>query len=132
MTGTQYFEFSPGPYTGQCWSAGSCFVDEYTFALFEGIFEKHAADYDHFAFVEISRTQWESIIREISELSSTLTDAGDKQKICLPFGGTCGVEDQYERSWGCNQIALAVLLGELGAWLHVACSTHETISLLGM
>lgn len=40
LEGTQYFEFVPGLYAGQHWVPGSCYVDEYTFALFEGVFER--------------------------------------------------------------------------------------------
>lgn len=57
-SGTQYFEFVPGPYRNAHWVPGARFVHENTFCLFEGIFENRLPGYDHFAYVNVSRAEW--------------------------------------------------------------------------
>lgn len=130
LSGTCYFEFAPGPYSGRCWAPGSRFIHEYTFCLFEGILEKHAQGFGHFSFVEVPRAQWELILRDLAALRAALTQDGGRA--ALPYGSTWKAQDAFEQSLPANQRALATLLSELETWLRQVCVEHEVISVLGI
>jgi hypothetical protein len=132
LTETVYFELAPDRYSGKCWAPGSRFLHEYTFCLFEGIFEKRAPGYDHFGFVEIPRVQWQLIIGDIVTLRAALVQAIDTQQVTLPYGSTLKVQGPFELALAANQRALAALLTDLEVWLRQTCSEHEVISVLGI
>jgi hypothetical protein len=117
LTGTQYFEFAPGRYTRKHWAAGSRFIDEYTFSLIEGIFERRVADFDHFVFVEVPRPTWQPILRDLAALRAALDDSVSGAGVPLPYGFTLKVQSAFEEALEANQRALATLLVDLKSWL---------------
>jgi hypothetical protein len=129
--GTQYFEIVPGPYRGAHWVKGGRFIDEYTFSLFEGIFEEHIPDYDHFAFVNVDRPQWTAILSDISGLRERLLQA-DLNHVDLPYGSTLRIQETLGLDVTNNRRCLAALLSALEDWLRETLIAHESISLLGL
>ncbi|WP_321476502.1 hypothetical protein [uncultured Paludibaculum sp.] len=130
-TGTQYFELTPGPYRGAHWVPGARFIDEYTFCLFEGIFEKRAPDYDHFASVDVGRPEWTLVIGDLSALRERLLRVEDGMAD-LPYGGTLRVNDLFEADSINNSRCLAALISELLDWLRETLIQHDCISVLGL
>ncbi|MBI2687597.1 MAG: hypothetical protein HYX27_14900 [Acidobacteria bacterium] len=129
--GTQYFELLPGPYRGKHWVPGARFIDEYTFSLFEGIFERHLADYDHFAFVDVLLPQWQPILTDLSDLQACLLRV-DGSQVDLPFGRALHVKGAFEMDIANNQRGLAWLTAELRHWLSETLTMHDCISVLGL
>lgn len=66
LEGTCYFEIMPGKYKGSCWQDGSIFFDEEVFSLIEPAFERHVPNYDHYAFTDISKEQWNKILNDLA------------------------------------------------------------------
>jgi hypothetical protein len=130
-SGTQYFEFVPGPYRNAHWVPGARFIHEDTFCLFEAIFEKRVPDYDHFAYVNVPRPQWSPILRDISELRARLHRANEIG-VDLPYGSTLRVEEAFAADLQSNLDGLSTLLTELEGWLHETLIVHDCISILGL
>ncbi len=65
LEGTCYFEILPGKYKGQCWKDCSIFLDEEVFSLIEPAFERHVPNYDHYAFTDVSKEQWNMILNDL-------------------------------------------------------------------
>ncbi len=129
-TGTQYFELTPGPYRSAHWVPGARFIDEYTFCLFEGIFEKRVPDYDHFAYVDVLRPQWKLIMADLSALCERLLRA-ENDVVDLPYGSTLRVEHDFALDVA-NKHRLATLISELQEWLGEKSGDHDCISVLGL
>jgi hypothetical protein len=132
MTGTQYFELVPGPYDLKHWVTGARFVHEYTFCLIEGIFERRVPEYDHFAFVDVPRSQWGPIIGDLSALRAALSTACERAGPALPYGATLNVQPFFERDPEGNKRQLASLLLALVEWLGETLIWNEVISVLGL
>jgi hypothetical protein len=130
-TGTQYFEFLPGPYMGAHWVPGARFIDEYTFCLFEGIFERRVPDYDHFGFLNIGGLQWDPILADLTNLRLALTKA-DWNEVEMPFGSTLRIEEAFRIELPNNQRGLIALLSEMDDWIRGTLRDHGSISLLGL
>lgn len=69
LEGTCYFEIMPGRYKGSCWKDGSIFFEEEVFSLIEPAFERHVPKYDHYAFTDISKEQWNKILEDLASTS---------------------------------------------------------------
>lgn len=132
LKGTQYFEFVPGPYDGRHWQLGAVFVDEYTFSLFEGIFERRVADYDHFSLMEIDASTWRLIVEDLQSLREVLTSDQSEQGVNLPFSSSLKVEDYSSANRKQNRHELALLLVQLVQWLEQTLIRQPVISLLGL
>jgi hypothetical protein len=131
LHGTQYFELAPGKYTGKHWQAGSRFIDECAFSLFEGIFEKRIPGYDHFGWVAVQRQHWDQVLRDVAVLRTTLNDVHG-EPADLPLGSTLMVQPAFQMASRENQRALDRLLAELEAWLSETLVENEAISVLGL
>lgn len=132
LMGTQYFELAPGRYTGQHWATGARFIHEHTFSLIEGIFERQVPDYDHFAFVDVSRPTCQLILRDLTSLRVALEESAEGARVSVPFGGTLKVQSSFEQALESNQRVLATLLADLESWLHHTLADHDEISALGL
>jgi hypothetical protein len=75
LKGTDYFEIMPGKYKGTCWKDGSIFFDEEVFTLIEPAFERHVPKYDHYAFTDVSKDQWEKILSDLASIKDQLGKA---------------------------------------------------------
>jgi hypothetical protein len=132
LTGTDYFEFLPGEYSGQCWCKDSVFLDEEVFSLIEPSIASNSPNYDHYAFTSISRTQWTSIIEQWKKvavaLDDTPSDAID-QVLGMMFTTT---KQQYLEDEVANRLATKRLILDLSSWLRTTLRVHERITVLGM
>ncbi len=97
MSGTQYFELLPGRYTGKHWNQQSRFVHECTFCLIEGVIEKHVPGYDHWGFVEASRTAWETVLLDLASLRAALEQREKSSRVTLPYGSVLRVQERFGR-----------------------------------
>lgn len=102
LSGTCYFEFLPGPYRDKCWNEGSVFLAEEVFRIIEPIIARNEPQFDRYSFVGIRRPTWERILPELERLAAT--DRGE----------------------------VAVLAGELVAWLQQQLTENECVSVLGL
>lgn len=108
LEGTAYVELLAGPYREKCWVDGSLFFDEETFSYVETVFERHLANYDHYAFTEVSRENWSDINRDLKEMQSSLQEsrAPDAQALF----SLC----DHIRRWGSDKVALFGCITVLG------------------
>ncbi len=138
LVGPHYFGLAPGPYDrttyeGKHRRPGSRFIDEFTFCLFEGIFERYVPAYDHFACVEVTRSQWKLILRDLVTLRTVLSQIRVPATVALPYGTTLRPYlQEFEQNWAANQRELASLLFNLEQWLNETLTLHEVVSVLGL
>jgi hypothetical protein len=116
---------------GAHWLPGARFIDEYTFCLFEGVFERRVPDYDHFSFAEIPRLQWNVILADLAELRSSLVRA-DGNEVEMPFGRTLRVEGSFLSDLASNQRDLIALLSDMDDWIRGTLHDYDSICLLGL
>jgi len=131
LRGTCYFEFAPGKYT-KSWGDNSVFLAEEVFALIEPAFER-VPDYDHYAFVNIPREEWQAILSDIANLRSKAAAAKsiDDLRDVLGFFFTTS-EMTFAADFDANVLALQKLIDELTIWIKNTLRHHEFISVLGM
>ncbi len=133
LDGTAYIELLPGGYRGSSWNVGSVFLTEEVFGYFEHIVERHEPRFDHFAFVDVERSTWNAILRDLGELSRALRTAGSVDDVAPSMGFFyLGTKKQFAASFRENADALAALLDELRQWLQEQMSHHDIVAVLGM
>ena len=132
LEGTCYFEFLPGQYEGECWKVGSLFISEEDFSFLEPAFEAAIAGFDHYAFMDPTRHEWEQVMFNLTRLKEAL-DA------CASRAGADSLPHLREKarktllcSWPCSRDELSALVGELVSWLDQQLQSHTTISILGL
>ena len=125
------FELTPGRYRGAHWVRGARFIDEYTFCLFEGIFESRAPGYAHFAYVDVGRSHWKLIVDDLSALRERLL-RNENGFAALPYGATLRVRDAFEANAEDNLPCLAGLISELLDWIGETLRQHDDISVIGL
>ena len=131
LDGTQYFEILPGSYLGEHWVEGCRFVDEYTFGLFEGVFEKHWQQYDHYGIVQVARPQWEDVLEDLAAFAHSLEAAGNS-RVSLPYCQSVRIRDAFDQDFAANQRHLSALIASLVNWLRPTLAAHEVVSVLGI
>jgi hypothetical protein len=132
LTGTDYFEFLPGEYSGQCWNVGSIFLDEEVFTLIEPSITSNAPNFDHYAFTSISRVQWAAIIEQWKKVLETLDRTpsdGIDQVLGMMFTTT---KQRYLENEVANREATKRLILDLSSWLRTTLRLHERVTVLGM
>ena len=133
LHGTCYFEFLPGKYKGKCWNQNSVFLTEEVFGYLEPVFERNQPDFDHYAFVEIQKETWMSVISDFCQLLESLEQAHDVQELEDKVGftfrdsGACFTSD-----FRSNAAALIDTVRELSQWIETQLQSHDSISVLGM
>jgi hypothetical protein len=133
LEGTTYFEFLPGRYAGECWGPQSVFLKEERFAHIEPLFEKHRPDFDHYAFVEIARSQWAPIVADLSTMADFLASEPSAAEVSRHVGFfTAGDKDAFEQDLQTKVSQLRGTILDLLNWLREKLETHEAISVLGM
>jgi hypothetical protein len=133
LRGTVYFELLPGPYRGQCWNEGSLFFDEETFGYFEPIIERHAPDFDHYAFTEIPTSSWSTIADDLKELQNLLLNAQSIDQLEGHLGFIFGnTKRHFAENFLANKSALADVIEELLTWVIDKANKHGSITVLGL
>ena len=132
FTGSLYFEFVPGAYTGNHWQENAVYLSDEVFELIEPVFTKVIPSFGRYSPNEISRGNWELIILEFQAVKETLvkasTPADIREKIWL-YGK---FETLFFEHFDDARFALLKLITELSAWLNIQLRTHEKVSVLGI
>jgi hypothetical protein len=133
LDGTAYIELLPGKYQGECWGRHSVFLTEEAFGFFEKTVEKFAPAFDHYAFVEIARSTWISILEEMAMTRKNVAAAGNVNEL-LPHVQFYYGESQKEfaEHFPENQEQLIRLFTEVAAWIALQLETQNSISVLGL
>jgi hypothetical protein len=133
LSGSCYFEILPGKYGGKCWNQNSVFMTEEVFGYLEPIFERHIPDFDHYAFVEISRDDWMLIIADFNNLLQVLDQAQDIKELVgkLGFIFKDSIE-RFENHFSSNIIMLAGTVRDLSEWVNEQIKSQDYISVLGI
>ena len=132
FTGTLYFEFAPGGYTGNHWQENAVYLSEEVFELIEPVFVKVIPSFGRYAPNEISRSNWELILMELQALKETLVkastpaDVGERMWISEKF------ETPFSERFDDARFAVLKLITDLHAWLDVQLKSHEKVSVLGI
>jgi hypothetical protein len=130
---TAFFELLPGPYTSECWNPGSLFLDEERFGYIEPIVERLVPEYDHYAFIEVTRPTWQRVIHELEELHAFLGDDSSLEAL----NGRVGFyysdsEARFLSDLQGNSRRLRDMLLQLITWLNEQLEQHEVVSILGL
>lgn len=132
LHGTCYIELLPGKYKGTCWMPGSLFLTEELFGFIEPIVQRHVPAYDHYAFTEISRSAWGSIIVDVHHVAERLLAVrvpADLPELGYIFQTT---RTHLEGNLAPNCTALAHVLLELTKWLGDTLEIDDCVSVLGI
>jgi hypothetical protein len=133
LVGNHYMEVLPGRYGGQCWNAGSAYVDEEVFGYLEGVIGVHEPAFDHFAFTEIPRATWEAILADLTALAAELeaaTRVDDlRGRVYYLFTNS---EARFADQFPASARGLSALTRELVAWCRDQLRTHDHLTVLGM
>jgi hypothetical protein len=133
LEGTGYIELLPGAYNGVTWNEGSLFFQEETFGYLEMSLEKHAPDYNRYAFTEIKLGVWLEITQEWRALQLLLQHAasvGDLQdQVGFIFVGS---EERFAENFQTNKTALAGVIEELCAWITEKARAYGCVTVLGL
>jgi hypothetical protein len=133
LKGTVYFEFLPGRYAGECWQRGSIFLTEQAFAHIEPIFAKHRPDYDHYAFVEIPRSQWEPILQDLEAMAEFLHSRPAASEVCERVGFFAARnKEAFVQELESNVAQLRTTLVDLLRWIRDRLASNDAISVLGI
>lgn len=111
LEGTCYFEIMLGKYKGSCWKDGSIFLDEEVFNLIESAFERHAPNYDHYVFTDISKEQWDKILNDL-ESTTTL--------------------DNFAQESDLKREDIKKLIEELTVWVRQQLEREDCLAVLGL
>ncbi len=133
LEGTNYIELLPGAYHGICWNEGSLFFEEETFGHLELALQKHAPDYNRYAFTEIKLDAWLEVIREWRALQLLLQQAQSAAELRDQVGFIfVGTEERFAQNFQTNKTALAGIIGELCHWIDQNARAHGCITVLGL
>lgn len=132
FTGTLYFEFVPGGYTGNHWQENAVYLSDEVFELIESVFVKVIPNFGRYAPNEISRSNWELIIMEFQALKETLVKAATPAELREKMWLAGKFETLFFERFDESRFAVLKLITELNAWLNVQLETHEKVSVLGI
>jgi hypothetical protein len=133
LHGSCYFEILPGIYKGKCWSQNSVFMNEEVFGYLEPIFEYHVSDFDHYAFIEISRDDWMLIIDDFTNLLQVLDKAQNINDLIGKVGFIFKDSiELFESNFSSNTIMLANTIRHLSEWVTEQLKSQDYISILGI
>jgi energy-coupling factor transporter ATP-binding protein EcfA2 len=133
LEGTVYIELLPGAYNGVTWNEGSLFFEEETFGYLELALEKHAPDYNRYAFTEIKLDAWLEVIQEWKALQLLLQHAASvsdlRDQVGFIFQNS---EQRFAEHFQTNKDALASIIKELCNWLDTKARAHSCVTVLGL
>ena len=132
FTGSVYFEFVPGRYTGNHWEETAVYLADEVFELIEPAFVKVLPGFGHYAPNEISRSNWELIIMEFQAVKETLVKASTPAEVREKLWLRGKYETLFFEHFDESRDAVLKLITELLAWLKVQLKTHEKVSVLGI
>ena len=133
LEGTSYIELLPGAYNGVCWNEGSIFFEEETFGYLELAMQKHAPDYNRYAFTQIKLDAWLEVIQELKSLQLLLQKAQSvadlNDHIGFIFRET---KEHFAEDFQTNKDALIGVVEELCTWLDAKARAYGCVTVLGL
>ena len=132
FTGSLYFEFVPGGYTGNHWQENAVYLSDEVFELIEPVFVKVIPSFGRYSPNEISRINWELIINEFQALKAALVQASALAEVRERMWCSKKFERLLFEHFDTSRCAVLKLMTDLNAWLDVQLATHETVSVLGI
>jgi hypothetical protein len=133
LEGTVYIELLPGAYNGVTWNEGSLFFEEETFGHLELAMQKHAPEYNRYAFTEIKLDAWLEVIREWKALQLLLQHAASVSDLNNQVGFIfVGSEQRFAENFQTNKDALAIVIEELCNWIDTKARAHVCVTVLGL
>jgi energy-coupling factor transporter ATP-binding protein EcfA2 len=133
LEGTVYIELLPGAYNGVTWNEGSLFFEEETFGYLELALEKHAPDYNRYAFTEIKLDAWLEVIQEWKALQLLLQHAASVSDLRDQVGFIFQNSEQcFAEHFQTNKDALASIIKELCDWIDAKARAHSCVTVLGL
>ncbi|WP_068505814.1 hypothetical protein [Paenibacillus kribbensis] len=133
LEGTCYIEILPGRYLGQCWSDTSIFLTEELFGFIEKSVESEHSTYDHYAFNEIQKETWWSILGRLERVINLLEGQPKmntlKEHIGFYFGYS---ENEFKKDYENNIEKLRELIKEFQTWIKEQLRSQDYISILGI
>lgn len=132
FTGTLYFEFVPGGYTGNHWQENAVYLSDEVFELIEPVFVKVIPSFGRYSPNEISRSNWELIINEFQALKAALVKASTAADVREKIWISEKFETLFFEHFDDARFAVLKLITDLNAWLSVQLRTHEKVSVLGI
>jgi hypothetical protein len=133
LEGIGYIELLPGVYHGICWNEGSIFFEEETFGYLELALQKHAPEYNRYAFTEIQLDTWLEVIKELQSLKLLLQQAKSVSELRDQVGFIFrDSEGRFAQNIQTNKDALAGVIEELCAWIDAKTRLHGCVTVLGL
>lgn len=133
LEGTAYIELLPGAYHGICWNEGSVFFEEETFGYLELAMQKHAPEYNRYAFTEIKSDVWLEVIKDLNALKLLLQQAQSVSDLHDQVGFIFqNSEKRFAENFQTNKDALAGVIEELCHWLDEKARAHVCVTVLGL
>lgn len=133
LKGTCYFEFLPGPYKGHSWNDNSVFMDEETFTLIEPVFQRRLSDFDHFAFVGVSKSEWHGILIDLKELNRKLSNVRGVGEVEPGLGFLFKqTEATFDEDFSKNVANFAQMIDQFCTWINSRLVEFDMVSILGM
>lgn len=133
LEGTNYIKLLPGAYNGICWNEGSIFFEEETFGYLEPAVQKHAPDYNRYAFTNIKLDAWLEVIEELKSLQLLFQKAQSVSELRDQVGFIfIGTEERFAENFQSNKDALAGVIEELCAWVNEKARAHGCVTVLGL
>lgn len=133
LEGTCYFEILPGIYEGKCWGAESIYFEEEAFGFLEKIIESVVPEFDHFAFTEIEKEKWVTIIEKFRQLSSKLQSAKLPNEVEEGLCFFCkNTQQEFESQFDSNKKLLSEMINEFCSWLKAQLESSKCVSVLGL
>jgi energy-coupling factor transporter ATP-binding protein EcfA2 len=133
LEGTVYIELLPGAYHGICWNEGSIFFEEEAFGYLELAMQKHALEYNRYAFTEIRLDTWLEIIEELNGLKLLVQTAQSVSNLRDHVGFIFqNSEGRFAEHFQINKDALVGVIEELCAWIEAKTRVHGCVTVLGL
>ncbi len=96
-------------------------------------FQQRLPHFAHYAFTEVSLSDWTNILKDLQLLRQKLSSAQSIADIksCLRFPSTAA-EETFNVDYHKNVADLGKLIDELTAWIERSLAHFDTISILGL
>ncbi|HLJ86503.1 MAG TPA: hypothetical protein VKZ53_06750 [Candidatus Angelobacter sp.] len=126
----------PGIYEGKQSREKCIYVSEAAFGFLEPDMRKHsskfARPYSHWGITEISRDEWQAILRNWNLLRQEFAMANTIEEICHIHPVGLDRKDEFGNDFDRNKFALLKMIDELSDWVSVRLVENDQITVLGI
>ncbi|WP_322052075.1 hypothetical protein [Paraburkholderia bannensis] len=127
---TAYVELMVGAYADLCWNEGSLFFEEEVFGYLEPTIKKYVPTYDHYAFTQVSMTDWEKIIADLANIRDALGIEALRVSALAQMGviSTRELTEHVDAS----SAALSALITQIEQWTRPKRLEYDCVTILGL